>query len=404
MFSRIIRRSVSVSGISRSSTKSNLLIKNNIQLDLLLVSSNTRNISSSCSFLYSKQNPKEKPNDVDDEKPNLDADKIKNAANKKKKSTKKSTVVEELEKEKLKNESKESAQKVDNEKSEKTSDEAQSESQDEFDEDNEDNSKKKDYDRGGGMFGSDMVIHSFANTSTKEKETFLECLRMYKNAPGRKLERVPFLYAALKYMDEFGVAKDLSIYKALIDILPKEKMVPTNLFQTMFLHYPKEQYCVTAILEKMEDNGVMPDPEMELLLLAIFGRHGMPLEKYWKMMYWMPKFEHLNPWPVPKPIPNDAFELAKLAMIKISSIDVKSEVIEFDTNDVEDSIDKTWIVSAMAPKQSELLLKHDKTKAIYVEGPFKIYVATKSVDYYTLRTDPDLTREFPIPDPDGKNL
>lgn len=64
-----------------------------------------------------------------------------------------------------------------------------------------------------------------------------------------------FIYAALKHMDEYGVSKDREVYKALIDVMPKGKMIPTNVFQVEFMHYPKQQQCIIDLLEKMEDNG-----------------------------------------------------------------------------------------------------------------------------------------------------
>lgn len=65
----------------------------------------------------------------------------------------------------------------------------------------------------------------------------------------------------------------------------------------------------------------MPDFEMEDILLNIFGRRGIPLRKYWRMMYWMPKFRNLSPWRLPHKLPKDNLELAKLAIERISSID-----------------------------------------------------------------------------------
>ena len=32
-------------------------------------------------------------------------------------------------------------------------------------------------------------------------------------------------------------------------------MIPTNVFQAEFMHYPKQQQCAIDLLEKMEDNG-----------------------------------------------------------------------------------------------------------------------------------------------------
>jgi hypothetical protein len=72
--------------------------------------------------------------------------------------------------------------------------------------------------------------------------------------------------------------------------------------------------------------GVIPDPEMESLLINIFGRRGHPVRKYWRMMYWMPKFKNISPWPLPNPVPNDSLELAKLALERMNSVDLQSKV------------------------------------------------------------------------------
>lgn len=72
--------------------------------------------------------------------------------------------------------------------------------------------------------------------------------------------------------------------------------------------------------------GVMPDVEMENLLLNIFGKRGHPVRKYWRMMYWMPKFKNISPWPLPNPVPNNSLELAKMAMERMSSVDLQSKV------------------------------------------------------------------------------
>lgn len=70
----------------------------------------------------------------------------------------------------------------------------------------------------------------------------------------------------------------------------------------------------------------MPDLEMEDMLINIFGRRGYPLRKYWRMMYWMPKFKNLSPWPLPKTLPNDSLELAKIAISRMASVDLQTEI------------------------------------------------------------------------------
>ena len=252
---------------------------------------------------------------------------------------------------------------------------------------------KKEY------FDTALTIKTFTDEEMKNKDTYLECLRKYESFGGRKTDTVAFLYAALKYMDEFGVNKDLECYKRLLDSFPKGKMIPTNRFQAEFMYYPKEQKCATYILEKMECNRVCPDSEMERILLNVFGKDSIPIHKFWRIMYWMPKFKNLSPWPLPKPLPNDPMELAKLAIWRISSIDIQAQVTVFQTETVEDSIDKTWIVSAMAPTQKKLLenQRSRKGSVLYVEGPFTTWVGDKAVDYFVLLSKTPKEERIKIP-------
>ncbi|CAD6992329.1 unnamed protein product [Ceratitis capitata] len=190
-------------------------------------------------------------------------------------------------------------------------------------------------------------------------------------------------------MADFGVEYDLEVYKALINVMPKGKFIPTNVFQAEFMHYPKQQQCIIDLLEQMEDLGVIPDYEMEAMLLNIFGRRGHPLRKYWRMMYWMPKFKNLSPWPLPNPLPDDTLDIAKMAIDRMCTVDLRSKVSVFETKNVKDAIDDTWIVNGMSAEQSKLLSDHPCDKAVYIEGPFLIWLRNRSINYFTLRADPD---------------
>lgn len=166
--------------------------------------------------------------------------------------------------------------------------------------------------------------------------------------------------------------------------------------------------------------GVMPDPEIEQMLLNIFGRRGHPLRKYWRMMYWMPKFKHLSPWPIPNPLPNDAYELARIAVARICSVDLQSKVTIYQvctvlvayfysivsllkTADISDAIEATWIVSGQSLVQQNLLQHHKQDEPIYVEGSFKIWLRDKLVNYFILRANPN-PRLGEEADPDGKEI
>lgn len=171
----------------------------------------------------------------------------------------------------------------------------------------------------------------FEKLENKNKNSYLEMIKVFINRDSvHRRGHVEFIYAALKNMENYGVQKDLEVYKALVDILPKGKLVAQNIFQAEFMHYPKQQQCIIDVLEQMEDNGVLPDHEMEDMLINIFGKRAYPLRKLWRMMYWMPKFKNQSPWPIPDPVPQDTLELAKLAIARISSVDVQAKLTVYE--------------------------------------------------------------------------
>lgn len=100
------------------------------------------------------------------------------------------------------------------------------------------------------------VYDPFVTIPKKNKSSYLEAIKMYGDKTDfRRRGHVEFIYAALTRMKEFGVQKDLEVYKALVDVLPKGKFIPQNIFQAEFMHYPKQQQCVVDLLEQMEDNS-----------------------------------------------------------------------------------------------------------------------------------------------------
>ncbi|XP_055534075.1 evolutionarily conserved signaling intermediate in Toll pathway, mitochondrial [Wyeomyia smithii] len=226
----------------------------------------------------------------------------------------------------------------------------------------------------------------FEHVSQKDKQTYIEMVRIFESKSVHRRNHVEFIYAALKHMEEFGVQKDLEVYKALINVMPKGKFIPTNIFQAEFMHYPRQQQVIIDLLEQMEDNGVIPDYEMESMLINVFGKKGHPVRKYWRMMYWMPKFKNLSPWPLPNPVPDESLELAKLAVERMCSVDLKSQISLFDTAEVSDALDQTWIVSGQSSEQSELLARHSH-KPVFIEGPFLIWLRNRSINYYLLKSE-----------------
>ena len=137
------------------------------------------------------------------------------------------------------------------------------------------------------------------------------------------------------------------------------------------------------------------------------------------MLYWMPKFNNLSPWALPKEVPNDSLELAKLALMRINSVDLQSRItifkvtfleynikkqyiklLFFQTDDIKEALEHTWIVSAQSPIQKKLLNSRTKDNPIFVEGPFKIWLRNVSVNYFILRAD-NISKQVPDIDLDG---
>lgn len=232
-----------------------------------------------------------------------------------------------------------------------------------------------------------VSLQGYFSSEDKSKETFLAACQVFKDRSRHLRGHVEFIYAALRHMEEFGVQKDLETYKELLNLMPKGKMIPQNIFQAEFMHYPKQQQCAIDVLEQMETNGVMPDTEMEMILMNAFGKYSHPIRKYARMMYWMPKFKNASPWSLPDIVSNDAFELAKLAVARMCTVDSTSKITVYDTKDVEDAVDDTWIVSGQSVIQQELLEKLQHGEPIKVEGPFRIFIRDKLVGYYILRAE-----------------
>lgn len=118
--------------------------------------------------------------------------------------------------------------------------------------------KNKDQSNDGKQRNYDsQLMHrgEFQHISNKNRETFISMVHIFVERDKHRRNHVEFIYAALKHMREFGVERDLSVYKELIDIMPKGKFIPTNMFQAEFMHYPKQQNCIMDLLCEMEHNG-----------------------------------------------------------------------------------------------------------------------------------------------------
>ena len=125
----------------------------------------------------------------------------------------------------------------------------------------------------------------FEDVKAKNKKTFKGALEIFKNRDIRRRGAVEFIEAARKHMKEFGVEKDLDVYKSLIDIMPKDVYIPENRIQSGFYHYPKQQECLLDVLVQMSEHKVTPDRETGDLILSITGLDSAPMRYVCYCMY-----------------------------------------------------------------------------------------------------------------------
>lgn len=225
----------------------------------------------------------------------------------------------------------------------------------------------------------------------QDKASFLNAVRRFGEHNVRKRGHVDFIYLALRKMPEFGVERDLSVYNLLLDVFPKEVFRPRNVIQRIFVHYPRQQECGVAVLEQMERHGVMPNTETEFLLIQIFGRKSYPMLKFLRMKLWFTRFKNINPFPVPRDLPQDPLDLARLGLRHMepdlsAKVTVYQMSLPSDSTGLEDPT-QPHIVGIQSPDQQAALARHNPSRPVFVEGPFPLWLRNKCVYYHILRAD-----------------
>ncbi|KAM3926380.1 evolutionarily conserved signaling intermediate in Toll pathway, mitochondrial isoform 1-T2 [Leptodactylus fuscus] len=234
----------------------------------------------------------------------------------------------------------------------------------------------------------------------RDKASFVQVLDLFCGRDVRRRGHVELIEAALRWMPQFGVEKDIEVYNKLLDVFPKEVFVPRNFIQTMFLHFPRQQECAVRVLDQMEYYGVTPNKHTYFLLAQTFGKHSHPVKKYQRMMYWFPRFKYANPYPVPADLEADPVALSKVCLDRIAADrDAKVTVYQLPASEVrEDGTvqEHSHLVGIQSPDQMSLLAEHDPSYPVIVEGPFPLWLKKTCVHYYVLRAEPGASKKVEI--------
>ncbi|XP_033117815.1 evolutionarily conserved signaling intermediate in Toll pathway, mitochondrial-like [Anneissia japonica] len=227
---------------------------------------------------------------------------------------------------------------------------------------------------------------------TLNKEAFAEAVEIFKGRDIRMRGHIQFIETALKVMKAYNVEKDITAYNQLFDVFPKGQFKAQNALQALYSHYPEPNVCAIRILQQMEDNGVMPNQATKDILISVFGKTGGAIRKYRRIMYWFPRFKNINPFPLPKILPEDPVEIARLGLKRIAEYEAEFKVQYLngtDDNDseaIEDSPE--FIATVQSSEQRDMLHDYPRYRPVYVEGPFNLWLRDKKTSYFILRGHP----------------
>uniref|UniRef100_A0A914ZT61 Evolutionarily conserved signaling intermediate in Toll pathway, mitochondrial n=1 Tax=Parascaris univalens TaxID=6257 RepID=A0A914ZT61_PARUN len=239
----------------------------------------------------------------------------------------------------------------------------------------------------------------------RNKRTFNAAIDLFRLKKTQTRGHVEFINSALKYLEEYGLHKDLDTYKAILNVFPKGAMIPRNTFQRIFLHYPMQQNCCVKVLDQMEWFGVQPDKEVHDIVANAFGEWNFATRKIKRMLYWMPKLKHSNKYLDRRCIEGRDVGVVELAFIalKMMARDPGTAFSYVTVKDSELLECERWIVSAQSVLQQRLLEERKAKSTLYVNGPSKVHVMDRIVEYVWLTADPDPNNYFDNFRPDSED-
>ncbi|PAV57462.1 hypothetical protein WR25_26886 isoform A [Diploscapter pachys] len=224
----------------------------------------------------------------------------------------------------------------------------------------------------------------------RNKETFMAIIKLFKDHRGRN--HVDFINVSRANMKDFGVHKDLDVYKALLQVFPEGTMVPANQWQRLFIHYPQQQFCCVRLLDEMEWHGVQPDKELHDIVASIFGQWNFATKKAKRMLYWMPKLKHANKYLDRRHVEDQNLSAAELAGIALKMMNrdpgAELSLVTLSDIDMEVKDHPAWICYSQSFVQRNLIKELPDNYEVFVDGPYRVYVMQTPVQYIVLSCKP----------------
>jgi len=219
----------------------------------------------------------------------------------------------------------------------------------------------------------------------------MNAIQIFVDSRGKRGKgHVEFIDAALASLKDYGLHKDLDVYKALLNVFPKGPLIPENNIQRKMLHFPVQQICCVNLLDQMEWYGVQPDKEVHDIVVNAFGDWNYSTKKIKRMLYWMPKLKYANKYLDRRHVEHQdltAVELARVAL-RMMCRDAGTAISYLKTAKTEEDPFGKWIVSVQSPLQRCLISKLPSSTVFYVDGPRHVYVMSDRLEYCLLSTEP----------------
>lgn len=157
---------------------------------------------------------------------------------------------------------------------------------------------------------------------------FMNAVDIYMDKNKKRTGHVQFIATAMKFIEPYGLEKDLDVYNKLIDVFPRDKFDNRTLFDAIWPKPHPQINLALDILTKMEWQGISPSEETHDLIYSIFGRASFPLQKIYGMWFWFETFKDINPYPLPDEVYDDRLNVIKAAIDRISGNNDGTNIIE----------------------------------------------------------------------------
>ena len=209
-----------------------------------------------------------------------------------------------------------------------------------------------------------------------------------------------FIRVLLKSLHRFNVESDIKSYLKLLDCFPDGKhtgLKREKWFKSAFQDRLSDHALGVQIMTRIFRNAI-PNDKLFDKTYDLFGRFSPATRHARRLIFWYPKFVGPNPHPVSN------LQLKQMTPIDIAlhglrqmNPGIKSHYHCFsvDKSKCDESLDVGKIdsvISVQTDDQIRELAKHDTSMPVYVEGPYITYFKTKTVQYYVMRSDPELPK------------